>query len=128
MTHTPAGPCFKQSTQRNSVTAAAVQDRRDEARRAYPVSQAVAFHHEGELPAADEFRMVMCKDISTSGISFYYPAAPMADHCTLALGREPNVLAVTAKVVHYGPFLGPDGEWLIGCRFVKKVAGQALSE
>ena len=71
------------------------------------------------------FRPLMCQDISTSGISFYHSGPPGFDHCTIALGRLPNLIFVKAKIIHCGPYLGPNQEWVIGCRFLAKVAPPA---
>ena len=97
------------------------EERRSEVRRAYPVTQVVAFHDESETPTKEMFRPVLCQDISPSGISFYLSGPPAADHCTIVLGRKPMLIFVKAKVVHYGPYLGPKREWVIGCEFLGKV-------
>ena len=97
------------------------EERRFEVRRAYPVNQLVAFHDESETPTKEMFRPVLCQDITPSGISFYFPGPPAADHCTIVLGRKPMLIFVKAKVVHYGPYLGPNQEWVIGCEFLSKV-------
>ena len=72
-------------------------ERRVEVRRLYSVTQLVAFHDEARTPTKEMFLPLLCQDISTSGISFYH-AGP-----------------------HYGPYLGPNQEWIIGCQFLSKV-------
>ena len=102
------------------------QDRRAEVRLAYPVSQFVAFHDEWQIPTTEMSHLVLCHDISTTGISFYQPSPPPFDHCTLALGRPPRLTFVKAKVVHYAPFASPNQDWVIGCVFINKV--EAISQ
>ena len=103
------------------VPNADVVGHRSEVRRTYPVNQLVAFHDESETPTKEMFRPVLCQDISTNGISFYHPGPPATDHCTIALGRMPGVIFVKAKVIHYGPYVGPNQKWVIGCQFLSKV-------
>ena len=98
------------------------EERRAEPRRVYPITQQVAFHDESKVPTKEMFQAVLCHDISTSGISFYLSGPPDSNHCTLALGRAPRLIYVAAEVVHYGPYEGPNQEWVIGCRFLKKVS------
>jgi hypothetical protein len=104
-----------------SNSAARGEERRCEVRRAYPVTQLVAFHDNAEMPTQDMFRTLLCHDISTRGISFYHSGPCLFDHCTIALGRRPCLIYVKAEIVHYGPYLGPNQQWVIGCRFLGKV-------
>ena len=105
----------------SSAEAVRQEERRAEVRKSYPVKQFVAFHDPSQTPTKEMFREVLCQDISTSGMSFYLTDRPTADHCTIALGRTPGLIFVRAKVIHSGPYLGPNKEWVIGCQFLSKV-------
>jgi hypothetical protein len=97
-------------------------ERRSKQRRPYPVKQLVAFHEESEVPTQEMFQEVLCRDLSTWGISFYFAGPPSASHCTIALGRASRLLYVAAKVIHYEPYAGPNHEWVIGCQFLNRVS------
>ncbi len=96
------------------------EERRCEVRRLYPVIQLVAFHDDFQTPTKKMFQSVLCRDISTRGISFYYPGPAPAGHCTIALGRKPDIVLVKARVVQNSPHSGPNREWVIRCAFVSK--------
>jgi hypothetical protein len=95
-------------------------ERRGETRWPYAVRQLVAFHEQSQTPGREMFHAVRCRDISVSGISFYYSGPPASDYCSFVLGRAPNLLYVRAQVIHYGPYAGESNEWVIGCRFLTK--------
>jgi hypothetical protein len=97
------------------------EERRCEVRRPYPAIQFVAFHDDSQTPTKEMFQAVRCRDISTCGISFYYPGPATADYCTIVLGQKPAIVFIKAKVVRYRPYLGPNQEWVIGCAFLSKV-------
>ena len=99
----------------------AADERRGDNRWPYAVRQLVAFHEESETPSKDMFHPVRCRDISLTGISFYYGGPPASDYCSIVLGRGPlRVIYVKAQVIHYGPYAGESEEWVIGCRFLHK--------
>jgi hypothetical protein len=69
-------------------------------------------------PERHEFRQVRCRDISTSGISFYWPTPPDYDRVVVRLGAGPNAIEVTARVVRFEPVDGGSGAaYVVGCQF-----------
>jgi hypothetical protein len=98
------------------------KDARRGKRYPYAVVQFVAFHDEAETPTRAMFRRVRCRDLSMAGASFFLPNPPAADHCTVALGKPPAMLYVSARVMHSGPCAhARNQQWLIGCQFLRKV-------
>ena len=87
----------------------------------YPVIQLVAFHDEDQQPTKKMLRAVRCHDISLSGISFFLSSPPPLKHCTVVLGRQPKMIFVRARVVHYEAQGASLREWKIGCQFIEKV-------
>jgi hypothetical protein len=85
----------------------------------YAVTQMVAFHEEDQPPTKEMLQAVRCHDISLRGISFYFSSPPPQTHCTIVLGRPPNLIFVKGRVIHCEA-LGSSSEWKIGCQFIEK--------
>ena len=75
----------------------------------------------GAAAIDEDFQLVRCHDLSTSGISFYWPTAPNFDHVIVALASPKGTTRVLAHVVFNGQQPGEPGEYLIGCRFVRRL-------
>jgi hypothetical protein len=99
-------------------------DRQPELRRdprwPYPVPQLVAFHDADQLPTKEMLQAVQCHDISLGGISFFLSDSPPFMHCTVVLGRAPNLIFVKARVVHAEVRGEGLRKWKIGCQFLGK--------
>jgi len=75
----------------------------------------------GRLPAPSEFSAVRFHDISRTGISFKMRVPPSFSRVVLRLGHPPGHVCVLAEVVRSTPFDEEMTEFLVGCRFLKKV-------
>ena len=102
----------------NGKPAARQPEQRRDPRWRYPVTQLVAFHEENQLPTKEMLQAVQCHDISLGGISFFLSGAPSHKHCTVVLGRSPNLIFVTARVIHSEAQGASFREWKIGCQFI----------
>ena len=95
--------------------------RREGARHAFPVIQRVAPYERGYLPILSQFRRVQCRDISAGGFSFLWPSSPDFTHVMAALGSPPNLIYVTARVVHCRPANEPQSGFLVGCCILGRI-------
>jgi hypothetical protein len=66
----------------------------------YNVVQHIAEIIDGEMPAPDRFKSVRCLDISRTGFAFYSPKLPGSSELVVALGEEPDLVYLTARIVH----------------------------
>jgi hypothetical protein len=103
-------------------------ERRRDPRWPYRVTQMAAFHDERQKPTKDMLRAIRCHDISLSGICFYLAGPPPCQHCTLVLGRAPELLFVAARVVHSEQSEASADEWIVGCEFVAKLDAFSLRD
>ncbi len=105
------------------VIAATEQERRSASERhSFPAMQRVAPCGKNGAVADDEdFSLVRCHDLSTSGISFYWPTPPKFDHVIVALASPKGTTRVLAHVVFAGQQPERAGEYLVGCRFVRRL-------
>ena len=69
-----------------------------------------------------EFEEATTRDLSATGISFYYSGQPTTTQFVLKLGNVPEIQYVTAKVVRYqaGLYLQQQ-QFLIGCQFTGRI-------
>lgn len=96
-------------------------DRRSSQRRPFRVTQCLAPWNGSDLPSAEQFVKVQCDNVSTGGMGFYWPETPKFQQMIVVLGVPPRVDVLVARVMHSSPDRGPDGECLVGCRFVKRL-------
>jgi hypothetical protein len=98
----------------------------------YPfnVEQRIAEIVDGQMPAADKFESVQCIDISRSGFAFYSRTLPQVSEVIVALGKDPDIVYVTARVVQ-SRVVKRDGQpvFRVGCHFTGRLSpqGQSLS-
>jgi hypothetical protein len=97
-------------------------DRRESERHSFPAVQRIAPCRGTAVPTEADFQLVRCHDLSTSGISFYWPTAPNFDQVIVALASPQGTTRVLARVMFHGPQAGPQGQFLIGCRFVRRLS------
>jgi hypothetical protein len=103
------------------VMAAIDTDRRQSERHSFPAVQRVQPCGRNGMPLDGDFQLVRCHDLSTSGISFYWPTAPNFDHVIVALASPNGTTRVLAHVAFQGRQPGDHGEYLIGCRFLRRL-------
>ena len=91
-------------------------------RHPYGTTQWVAPYFGDTPPERPEFHQVGCRDLSTSGLSFFWPQPFDYEHVVVRLGAGANVIHVTARVVRTEPVDGDSGPvHLVGCEFTRRV-------
>lgn len=99
-------------------------ERREGARRNYDCIQLLAPYDANSLPLQEDFRQVQCRDLSPRGFSFISYRQPTTEHVVVALGTVPFKFFV-AKIVHSGPSENElNQNYLVGCRFVRRLTEQ----
>jgi hypothetical protein len=101
-----------------AVELSAPRNRRSQTRSPYDCVQLIAPYDGQKLPRQADFRHVVCRDISTSGVSFVVPHALPTERVIVALGTVPFSFLI-AEVVRSE--LTDDGEVFVGCRFVERL-------
>jgi hypothetical protein len=95
------------------------RERRKSARQRFPLQQMMAPFYR-KMPKANQFVPVLCYDLSTAGVAFYWPSAPDFSKVILGLGERAELTYVAARVVRKVD-CGPNGRVLLGCEFVDRV-------
>jgi len=95
-------------------------ERRSVPRQNFRAQESVAPYADARIPRISEFRRVPCIDISTQGIAFIWPTEPDFHHVVVALGRPPDVVCLSARVVNRRPH-AECGGFRVGCRFLGRV-------
>ena len=99
-------------------------ERRASERRDYDCIQLLAPYDANCLPLQEDFRQVQCRDLSPKGFSFLSYRQPDTEHVIIALGAVPFKFFV-AKIVHNSPSENElSNNYLIGCRFVRRLTAQ----
>ena len=113
---------MSESTDQAQPAAAEGAERRAGIRHEFPYVQKVAPMTDGEVPPAEKFFSVRCKDLSTGGISIVLDSSPEFDQLVVALGVEPELRHVTARVANVDRF-EEDGltRYQVGCQFIGRV-------
>ena len=89
----------------------------------YETTQSVAPRYGSELPRGSQFRRVPCRDLSTSGLSFFWPQPPDFEHVVVKLGDGEAAVSLTARVVRTEPCDGAAGPGhLVGCQFTGRTS------
>ncbi len=74
-------------------------DRRTDKRQGFSATQWIAPRTGPELPGESEFIAIECRDLSSSGFSFFLPNRPDFDLLVAAFGTPPEVTYLAARVV-----------------------------
>jgi PAS domain S-box-containing protein len=97
-------------------------ERRSSPRRAYPYFQRIAPFQSGRTPAADQFRKVPFRDISSGGISFLLRCKPDFQRLVIELGRGGRLAYLAAEIVWVRQVQEGDAtSFLVGCKFTGRV-------
>ncbi|MCR4415311.1 MAG: PilZ domain-containing protein [Thermoguttaceae bacterium] len=96
-------------------------DRRTSPREAYPVVQSIAPYDGKHMPRPEAFCPIRCCDLSTGGFSFLLPKPPEFRRLVVALGTPSGILYLDAEVAHCSPYPRPTGDFVVGCRFLRKL-------
>jgi hypothetical protein len=96
-------------------------DRRASAREAYPVVQSIAPYDGKHMPRPEAFCPIRCCDLSAGGFSFLLPKPPSFRRLVVALGTPSGILYLDAEVAHCSLHPRPTGDFVIGCRFLRKL-------
>lgn len=102
-------------------------DRRNGRRAGFETMQWLAPFIPGKPIRRESFLEVRCRDISLGGFSFVLREKPDFDEVIVALGAEPNMTYVRAKVVHVANDTPMPGQLLIGCRFAERLQANPKS-
>jgi len=101
------------------------KNRRLTIRTEFPYFQLIGPIHNGQLPHADEYREVLCRDISPTGFAFIAQVPPDFQEMVVALGAYPSQLYLTAKIIHVNRHDEQDEQGedllLVGCEFTSRI-------
>ena len=95
------------------------RERRKSPRQRFPIMQLMAPFYR-KMPKAEQFVPVSCRDLSTSGVAFYWPNVPDFTKAIVALGEQSDLTYVAVRIVRQVP-CETDGSVLLGCEFVDRV-------
>jgi hypothetical protein len=95
-------------------------DRRESQRYSFPVVAGAAPCWGAAAPTEADFQVVCCHNLSTLGISFYWPTVPNFDQVIVSLALPHGTLKLLARVIFHRLQAGHEGQHLIGCRFVRR--------
>lgn len=105
------------------------EDRRSELRRSYPRTQLLAPMIRDRMPTRSMFLPVHCCDISSQGLSFLMPQPPGFQQLVAALGDQPELVFIDAKIVNYKPVETRGGRmYRVGCRFVGRIDNSEIED
>ena len=98
-------------------------ERRDGPRHPYKCTQLVAPYNGGAMPRQQEFSWVECKNLSSRGLSFFWPEPPPFKRIVVALGGVPFIFMVS-RIVH---FAEEGDHFICGCQFERRI-GRSLGK
>lgn len=88
----------------------------------YRTTQWVAPYSGDGPPETPEFQKVRCRDLSTSGLSFFWPELPEFRRVVVKLGDGVTAIHVTARIVRAEPVDDTSRPaYLVGCQFTGRV-------
>lgn len=97
-------------------------DRRTAHRVGFVKVQHVAFGDHEQRPDESELQMVVCMDLSSTGVSFYLPARPATDKLVVRLTQQPIDTWLRARVVRVTEVARSNGKmFLIGCELLDPI-------
>jgi PAS domain S-box-containing protein len=91
-------------------------------RRPYPYVQRIAPWSGGRLPPQRAFVEVLCRDICSTGVSFFFPRRPNFDRVVVSLGPADKKVYVIAEVRHVANInVDSRPAFAVGCQFLARV-------
>ncbi len=98
------------------------KERRTCPRHPYRFKQLVAPSPDGQMPVANAFREVQCRDLSSHGFSYVTSQVPDSEQIVVAFGKPSSLLHLTAVIRHTTAF-GQDRNdtYLVGCEFTGRL-------
>jgi hypothetical protein len=96
-------------------------ERRGAKRFQFPVVQCIAQYDRTGLPSRGSFQPVRCQDLSTSGISFFWPRIPDFEYIVIGLDTSGTRIHLTARVTSVRPASNQPGQLLVGCQFTGRI-------
>ena len=76
----------------------------------------------GALPSTADTVVVRCHDISSQGISFFWPDDPHFKHLLISLGNDEDMMFMAAEIVHSKPvYMHGEWQYVVSCRFTKRM-------
>jgi len=97
-------------------------ERRRQPRSKYDCVQLVAEYDGFTMPSQAEFRRAHCRDLASGGFSFFAERPPETERLIVALGPVPFTFFVAEVVRVTQADVDLTGSYLIGCRFVERLA------
>jgi PAS domain S-box-containing protein len=116
----PAGPPGEDDpTTDNRLS---VPNRRQKLRTDFPYFQLIGPILNGQLPQADDYQEVRCRDISPTGFAYVAKEPPNYQALIVALGAYPSQVYLTAEIVHVNrqSEYGKDMV-LVGCQYTSRI-------
>ena len=105
-----------------SSTSEKEDERRSSARHGYDCTQTIAPYDGENTPDPSAYLQVECRDISTNGVSFYFPTKPSFQSIAVLLKGTEEPLHLVAKVVNSRPIDSDErSQYLIGCQFTGRL-------
>jgi hypothetical protein len=97
-------------------------ERRRAARFPYQTLQLLAPVHGDTVPTIEQFKTVMCRDISSGGFSYRSDQKPESDRIVVLLRTKDEKRCIEARVVHSRPTFR-DGrlQFDVGCKFTRRI-------
>jgi hypothetical protein len=90
-------------------------------RHRYSCLQLVAPYVNGRLPSINEFKQVLCHDLSLSGFSYLADSAPECEMMIVALGKDPFILMAARVVHHSATVIDCVRSEIVGCQFIARI-------
>jgi hypothetical protein len=77
---------------------------------------------DGPLPSIADTVVVRCHDISSQGVSFFWPDDPCFKHLLISLGNDDDMVFMAAEIVHSKPvYMHGEWQYVVSCRFMKRM-------
>jgi hypothetical protein len=92
-------------------------ERRNGPRHPYKCMQLLAPYNGAGLPRQQDFSWVECRNLSTRGLSFFWPEPPAFKRIVMALGEAPFIFVV-GRLVHA---VAEGEQVLCGCEFESRI-------
>lgn len=99
-------------------------EKRGEQRHSFSMVQRISPCYRDACLANNAYQGVHCYDLSTHGISFYWPSKPAFSIALISLELPAGKFVIKAQVVHVQEVDSQTGEHVVGCRFLERVSSE----